>query len=58
MVGRKTEAHFQWQRALSFITEDSAEEANPERIRRKIDEGLDVVLADEGAEPLQVANDG
>ena len=58
MVGRKTEAHFQWQRALSFITEDSAEEANPERIRRKLDEGLDVVLADEGAEPLQVANDG
>lgn len=58
MVGRKTEAKFQWQRALSFITEDSAPEADPDRIRRKLDEGLDAVLIEEGADPVQVANDG
>ncbi len=46
MVGRKTEARFQWKRALSFEPED----AEAERIRRKLDVGLDVVLADEKAE--------
>ena len=53
-VGRKREAEFQWRRALSFgpETEDEAE-----RIRRKLEVGLDAVLAEEGAPPLQVVND-
>lgn len=58
-VGRAREAEFQWKRALSFIDpEDTDGEADPERIRRKIEVGLDAVLAEEGAEPLKVANDG
>lgn len=44
MVGRKTEATFQWKRALSF---EPDEEANPDRIRRKLEVGLDVVLNEE-----------
>jgi len=52
-VGRRTEARFQWNRALSFDPEP--EEA--ERIRRKLEVGLDAVLAEEGAEPLAVAGD-
>ncbi|REC57999.1 tetratricopeptide repeat protein [Rhodosalinus sediminis] len=52
-VGRRTEARFQWNRALSFDPEQ--EEA--ERIRRKLEVGLDAVLAEEGAEPLAVAGD-
>lgn len=52
-VGRKIEAEFQWHRALSFDPE--TEEA--ERIRRKLEVGLDLVLDEEGAEPLAVAND-
>ncbi len=52
-VGRKREAEFQWSRALSFITEDSdLEEIKPDRIRRKLEVGLDVVLDEEGAAPL------
>jgi tetratricopeptide (TPR) repeat protein len=47
-VGRKTEARFQWKRALSFEPEDK----DAERIRRKLDVGLDVVLAEEEAEGL------
>jgi tetratricopeptide (TPR) repeat protein len=46
MVGRKTEARFQWKRALSF----DPDEEEAARIRRKLDEGLDVVLAAEEAE--------
>ena len=46
MVGRFHEARFQWQRALSF----DPEEAEAERIRRKLDVGLDVVLAEEASE--------
>ncbi|SDX15021.1 Flp pilus assembly protein TadD, contains TPR repeats [Ruegeria halocynthiae] len=58
-VGRAREAEFQWKRALSFIDpEDVDGEADPDRIRRKIEIGLDVVLQEEGAEPLKVANDG
>ncbi|MBO9450982.1 tetratricopeptide repeat protein [Tropicibacter sp. R16_0] len=58
-VGRTREAEFQWSRALSFIDpEDTDSEADPERIRRKLEVGLDEVLAEEGAAPLQVANDG
>lgn len=53
-VGRRIEAEFQWHRALSFEPED----ADAERIRRKLEIGLDAVLAEEGAEPLSVANDG
>ena len=58
-VGRAREAEFQWKRALSFIDPDDTDgEADPERIRRKLEVGLDAVLAEEGADPLQVANDG
>ncbi|MEM1431140.1 MAG: tetratricopeptide repeat protein [Pseudomonadota bacterium] len=52
-VGRKVEARFQWHRALSF----DPEEEEAERIRRKLEVGLDTVLAEEGADPLQVAGD-
>jgi len=57
-VGRETEAEFQWKRALSFITEDTPEQdIDPERIRRKLEVGLDQVLASEGAPPIKVAKD-
>nr|WP_246139472.1 tetratricopeptide repeat protein [Phaeobacter marinintestinus] len=57
-VGRKLEAEFQWKRALSFIDpEDTDGEADPDRIRSKLEIGLDAVLAKEGAAPLTVAND-
>lgn len=55
MVGRDVEAHFQWRRALSF----EPEEAEAERIRRKLQVGLDAVYAEEGASPapaVEVAN--
>lgn len=51
-VGRQREAEFQWKRALSFEP-DTEEEAA--RIRRKLEVGLDVVLSEEGAEPLAVS---
>lgn len=54
-VDRKREAEFQWKRALSFKP-DSEEEAK--RIRRKLEVGLDVVLKEEGAEPLAVTRNG
>ncbi|MFD2740210.1 tetratricopeptide repeat protein [Sulfitobacter aestuarii] len=55
-VGRKREAEFQWRRALSFTggAEDDGE-ADPKRIRRKLEVGLDAVLQAEGAAPLKVA---
>jgi tetratricopeptide (TPR) repeat protein len=57
-VGRTREARFQWRRALSFIDEDDADaEAKPERIRRKLEIGLDEVLKEEGAAPLNALND-
>nr|WP_306456387.1 tetratricopeptide repeat protein [Maliponia aquimaris] len=57
-VGRHREAEFMWKRALSFVDwEDASEEADPERIKRKIAVGLDQVLAEEGSPPLQVADD-
>ena len=57
-VGRKREAEFQWHRALSFTKYDNASgDLNPDRIRRKLEVGLDQVLAEEGAPPLKVAND-
>ena len=52
-VGRHMEARFQWTRALSFDPEPEA----ADRIRRKLNVGLDAVLAQEGMEPLQVAGD-
>ncbi|WP_295509790.1 tetratricopeptide repeat protein [uncultured Sulfitobacter sp.] len=52
-VGRKREAEFQWRRALSFVDpEDADSEAEPDRMRRKLEVGLDVVLEEEGADPL------
>lgn len=44
VVGRKTEARFQWRRALSFEPEEEELRA---RILRKLEVGLDVVLEEE-----------
>jgi tetratricopeptide (TPR) repeat protein len=49
-VGREREAVFQWRRALSFKPETEAE---ADRIRRKLEIGLDAVLEEEGAPPLK-----
>ena len=58
-VGRKREAQFQWKRALSFIDPTETDgEADPLRIKRKLEVGLDVVLQEEGAPPLSVVHDG
>ena len=43
MVGRKREAEFQWRRAISFHPADE----DLARIRRKLEFGLDTVLAEE-----------
>jgi len=43
MVGRKREAEFQWRRAISF----DPDEKDLQRIRRKLEIGLDAVLAEE-----------
>lgn len=48
-VGRKREAEFQWRRALSF---GPHEDLDMDRVRRKLEIGLDRVLAEEGAPPL------
>lgn len=57
-VGRNREAEFQWKRALSFIDpEDTDGEADPDRIRRKLDVGLDKVLDEEGAPSLSASKD-
>jgi Flp pilus assembly protein TadD len=57
-VGRTREAEFQWSRALSFVDPTDADgEADPDRIRRKLEIGLDAVLVEEGANPLKVANE-
>lgn len=50
-VGRRTEARFQWKRARSFNPEDK----DLVRIRRKLEVGLDVVLAEERAEAAAAA---
>ncbi|RMD91794.1 MAG: tetratricopeptide repeat protein [Alphaproteobacteria bacterium] len=50
-VGRKREARFQWWRALSL----GPEEKDAARIRRKLELGLDAVLAEEGEPPI-IAN--
>lgn len=54
-VGRKREAEFQWKRALSLNPETEDEIA---RIRRKLEAGLDVVLKEEGADPLDLSVNG
>ena len=56
-VGRMREARFQWRRALSYYATASEEETSdsdidPDRIRRKLEVGLDAVLAEEDAPPL------
>jgi len=51
--GRVLEAQFQWRRALSF----DPLETDATRIRRKLDIGLDAVLAEEGAAPLKAVNE-
>ena len=43
-VGRKREAEFQWRRALSFGPND---DLDMDRVRKKLAEGLDKVLAEE-----------
>ncbi len=56
MVGRDVEARFQWRRALSF----EPEQAEADRIRRKLSVGLDAVYAEEGVIPapaVEIAND-
>ncbi len=53
-VGRQREARFQWHRALSF----NPEEKDANRIRAKLEKGLDAVLAEEGAKPLADVADG
>lgn len=50
-VNRKREAEFQWKRALSF----DPEEEEADRIRRKLEVGLDAVLIGEGSDPIHVA---
>ncbi|WP_375280042.1 tetratricopeptide repeat protein [Pseudooctadecabacter sp.] len=55
-VGREVEARFQWARALSFGPEDQ----EADRIRRKLNVGLDAVYAEEGVTPtpaVEVADD-
>lgn len=52
-VGRDIEAQFQWQRALSF----DPTEADATRIRRKIEVGLNIVLEEEGANPIRISHD-
>ncbi len=47
-VGRKLEARFQWRRALSL---GPADDLDMDRVRRKLEVGLDQVLIDEGADP-------
>jgi tetratricopeptide (TPR) repeat protein len=56
-VGRTREAEFQWHRALSFVGLGDSNDAEPDRIRRKLEIGLDAVLEEEGAPPLRVADD-
>lgn len=56
-VGRFREAEFQWKRALSFVDpEDTSGDIDPDRIRQKLDVGLDAVLEAEGADPLRPAD--
>lgn len=51
MVGRYRESNIQWQRALSLMNSDtpSSEEVDADRIRDKLERGLQAVLDDEAA---------
>ena len=51
-VGRFREARFQWRRALSFAPADDLDE---DRIRRKLEIGLEAVRAEAGEQPLHPA---
>lgn len=55
VVGRKQEAQFQWKRALSFKPDS---EADANRIRRKLEVGLDQVLQEEKDAGKTEAADG
>jgi len=60
MAGRQREAETQWKRALSLALDDTVQdtdnEVDPDRIRAKLERGLDAVLADERAgRPLMPA---
>ena len=48
-VGREREARFQWRRAISFAPHP---DLDLDRVRRKLEIGLDAVLQEEGAPPL------
>ncbi|PRX37298.1 Flp pilus assembly protein TadD, contains TPR repeats [Meinhardsimonia xiamenensis] len=50
-VGREREARVQWKRALSFNPEPD----EADRIRRKLEVGLDAVLIEEGAQPIRAS---
>lgn len=52
-VGRDIEAVFQWNRALSF----DPDEELAERIRQKLEKGLDAVLISEGSDPIRSTDD-
>lgn len=56
MNDRKLEAQFQWRRALSF----EPTEADQKRIQRKLEVGLDTVMAEEGTgkTPVEAAENG
>ena len=57
-VGRYSEAEFQWKRALSFVDEENpSPDLDPERVRRKLESGLDQVLSEEGAPALKMVDD-
>jgi tetratricopeptide (TPR) repeat protein len=55
-VERRTEARFQWKRALSLHQTSPSPDLEPERVRRKLEVGLDRVLEEEGADPLKPVN--
>lgn len=60
VVDRKREARFQWRRALSLASdeEEGSEELDLDRVRRKLEVGLDVVLEEEGgAGAIEAAED-
>jgi len=55
-VDRKAEARFQWRRALSLHESEPSPDLDPDRVRRKLEIGLDQVLEEEGSEPLRAVN--
>jgi Flp pilus assembly protein TadD len=54
-VGRKREAEFQWRRALSF---GPADDLDMDRLRRKLEVGLDAVYAEDRKREAQATADG